>query len=100
MKLSKTELLAKVKDAFGDSQDEKYISLLEDITDSMEDVTAELTDTIEKLTKELADTKQKYIDRFFTEEEPEEKEEEGTDESTDVEDVTIDDLFEEKKEGE
>ncbi len=102
MKLSKDELLAKVKNVFGDSTDETYISLLEDIADSMEDTTQELTETIEKLTQELAETKQKYIDRFFTTEETKEPEEENKeDETEDIEDVTISDLFEEdKKDGE
>lgn len=104
MKLSKDELLGKVKDAFGDSTDEKYISLLEDISDSMEDVNAELTQTVETLTQELADLKQKYIERFFTADEtqPEEQTEEPTEEDNEsVEDVTIDELFEDdKKEGE
>lgn len=101
MKLSKDELLAKVKDAFGDSTDESYISLLEDIADSMEDTTQQLTETIEKLTQELAETKQKYIDRFFSTDETVEENTEIEEDTEDVETVTIDDLFEEdKKDGE
>ena len=101
MKLSKDELLAKVKSVFGDSTDENYISLLEDITDSMEDTTQELTETIEKLTQELAETKQKYIDRFFSTDETVEENAEVEEDTEDVETVTIDDLFEEdKKDGE
>lgn len=101
MKLSKDELLAKVKNVFGDSTDENYISLLEDITDSMEDTTQELTETIEKLTQELAETKQKYIDRFFSTDETVEENTEVGEDTEDVETVTIDDLFEEdKKDGE
>lgn len=101
MKLSKDELLAKVKNVFGASTDENYISLLEDIADSMEDTTQELTETIEKLTQELAETKQKYIDRFFSTDETVEENAEGEEDTEDVETVTIDDLFEEdKKDGE
>ena len=97
MKLSKDELLSKVKAEHETPTEEGYISLLEDISDSMEDVTEELTATIEALTAQVEELKQKYIDRFFTTEETEETE--GTEDDTEEpEDVEIDDLFDEVKE--
>lgn len=96
MKLSKDELLEKVKSAFGESTDEIYISLLEDITDSMEDNTQELTAQIETLNAQIEELKQKYIDRFFNAGTTSEDEtiSDETDETIETDDVTIDDLFE------
>lgn len=97
MKLSKDELLSKVKAEHESPSEEGYISLLEDISDSMDDGSEELTATIEALTAQVEELKQKYIDRFFTTEETEETEgTEGTDGDTeDPEEVEIDDLFDE-----
>ncbi len=92
MKLSKEDLLTKVKAIHDEPSEELYVSLLEDISDSMVDVNEELTATIEALTAQVEELKQKYIDRFFTTEEkpediPEEKEEVSDEEETDYEDV-------------
>lgn len=96
MKLSKEEILEKLKSEHEAPTEEGYISLLEDISDSMEDVNAELTETIEKLTAQVEELKQKYIDRFFTTEDEETEETEEGEESP--EEVEIDDLFEEVNE--
>lgn len=99
MKLSKDELLTKVKDVFDGSTDEKYISLLEDISDSLEDHTEELTQQVETLTSQVEELKQKYIDRFFTAtEEPAEVVEEQAEEPAEEEETEIEDLFEDQKE--
>lgn len=99
MKLSKEEILEKLKSEHEAPTEEGYISLLEDISDSMEDCTTELTETIEKLTAQVEELKQKYIDRFFTTEETEATEEtEEGEETESPEEVEIDDLFEEVNE--
>ena len=93
MKLSKDELLSKVKAEHEAPTEEGYISLLEDISDSIIEA-CELTKTIEALTAQVEELKQKYIERFFTTEETEETEAtEGTTEEP--EEVEIEDLFEE-----
>lgn len=94
MKKTKDEILESVKAYHDAPTEETYISLLEDITDSFEDVSEELTATIENLTQQLAELNQKYIDRFFSagEEDPTEDKEDNEEENEKVE---IDDLFEE-----
>ena len=95
-KLTKEELIAKVNDKLGENP-ELAVELMEDITDSFEDV--DLSGYIEKIVYD--ELLQKYKDRFLSGEEvkeviEEEKiEEEPADEVIDVQEIFED---EEKKE--
>lgn len=64
MRLKKEELINKISEY--ELSDDIKISLLEDVSDSIDDsdVISELQKTIDDITKERDDIKQKYIDRF------------------------------------
>lgn len=94
-KLTKEELIAKVNEKLGENP-ELAVELMEDITDSFENV--DLSGYIEKIVYD--ELLQKYKDRFLSGEEvkeivEEEKLEEPVDEVIDVQEI-----FEEKKEDE
>ena len=67
-KLSKEDLIKKINEMFGEDATDEQISLLEDISDSMEDYNNdELETTKQALTKaqtDLKEFKQKYRERF------------------------------------
>lgn len=86
MRLSKDELIAKVKAYTGDRTDDETLTLIEDVTDTITGVDVNWEEKYNDLAK-------KYKDRF-TESGVEEKE---TEEPEEKEDIKIDDLF---KEGE
>ena len=92
MKLSKEELVEKVKAYVGDRTDDETISLIEDISDSME-VTEDGENWKEKYEELDNQWREKYIARFS---EPSEvKEDEIEVETTEIN--SFDDLFEEKE---
>ena len=68
-KLSKEDLIKKVNEVFGEDATDEQLSLLEDISDSMEDSNNdELETTKQALTKaqtDLKEFKQKYRERFL-----------------------------------
>lgn len=61
MKLSKEELIEYVKGYIGDNTDDKSIELLENITDSVEDVSEDWERKYKELDNEW---RKKYIERF------------------------------------
>lgn len=92
MKLSKEELLEKVKVYVGDRTDDETISLIEDISDSME-VTDDAENWKEKYEELDNQWREKYIARFS---EPSAiKEDEIEVETTETN--SFEDLFEEKE---
>ena len=101
MKLSKEELLEKVKTYVGDRADDETLEIIEDISDSFE--SSESAEKIEEIKTEyeskLADLdnewREKYKARFFSENDNTGNE--GDESETDVEEKTdYSDLFEEK----
>ena len=85
MKLSKDELISKINGL--EIDDEVKISLLEDVTDSME-VAPEVDNTeIEKLKAENEELKTKYKERFLKGDDKEGKEEKEDDEEMKEEEV-------------
>lgn len=64
MRMKKDELINKISEY--ELSDDIKISLLEDVSDSIDDsdIVSDLQKTIEEITKERDDIKQKYIDRF------------------------------------
>ena len=68
-KLSKEDLIKKVNEMFGEDATDEQLSLLEDISDSMEDSNKnELESTKKALTQaqtDLKEFKQKYRERFL-----------------------------------
>lgn len=101
-KLSKEDLLKKVKEALGEDATDEQISLLEDISDSMDTSNSdELETTKQALSKaqtDLKEFKQKYRDRFLggVDNTPSEKDKEDTekeDEQEEEKKPSYDDLF-------
>lgn len=77
MKMTKDELLAKVREQGGESPDDFTISLLEDISDSMDEAIVEtLTAEKQKLEEDYTALKKAYADRFTIKEEDKSKEDE------------------------
>lgn len=77
MKLTKEELLTKVREQGGESPDDFTISLLEDISDSMDEAIVEtLTAEKQKIEEAYDALKKAYADRFTIKEEDKSKEDE------------------------
>lgn len=92
-KLSKDELIEKVKKYVGDRSDDETIEIIEDISDSIDSSDAdEWKKKYEENDKMWRD---KYISRFF--EKNEEENEDPTNEDDDKEYKTFEDLFEEEE---
>lgn len=95
-KLTKEELIAKVNDKLGENP-ELAVELMEDITDSFENV--DLSGYVEKIVYD--GLLQKYKDRFLSGEEVKEViEEEKIEEPIEDEVIDVQEIFEEKKEDE
>ena len=102
MKLSKEELLEKVKTYVGDRADDETLEIIEDISDSFE--SSESAEKIEEIKTEYEsklanldnEWREKYKARFFSEKDDIENKEDESE--TDEEDKTeYSDLFEEKE---
>ena len=91
-KLNKEDLIKKANEMFGEDATDEQISLLEDISDSMEDSNNdELQATKQALTKaqtDLKEFKQKYRERFLG----------GVDNNPSPQDVKDDDKEDEEEE--
>ena len=96
-KLSKDELIEKVKKYVGDRTDDETIEIIEDISDSIDSSDAdEWKKKYEENDKMWRD---KYISRFFekNDEKNDEENEDQTNEDDDKEYKTFEDLFEEEE---
>lgn len=97
-KLSKDELIKKVKKYIGDRTDDKTIEIIEDISDSIDSSDAdEWRKKYEENDKMWRD---KYISRFFEKNEEENEDptnEDDDDDDDDKEYKTFEDLFEEEE---
>lgn len=102
MKLSKEELLEKVKTYVGDRADDETLEIIEDISDSFE--SSESAEKIEEIKTEYEskianldnEWREKYKARFFSEKE--DIENEADESETDNDDKTeYSDLFEKKE---
>lgn len=92
-KLSKDELIEKIKKYVGDRTDDETIEIIEDISDSIDSSDAdEWKKKYEENDKLWRD---KYISRFF--EKNAEENEDPTDEDDEKEYKTFEDLFEEEE---
>lgn len=92
-KLSKDELIEKVKKYVGDRTDDETIEIIEDISDSIDSSDAdEWKKKYEENDKMWRD---KYISRFF--EKNDEENEDPTNEDDEKEYKTFEDLFEEEE---
>lgn len=77
MKMTKDELLAKVRENGGDSPDDFTIGLLEDISDSMDEKIVEtLTEEKNKIEEAYTSLKKAYADRFTIKDDDKSKEDE------------------------
>ena len=101
MKLSKEDLLEKVKTYVGDRADDETVEIIEDISDSFE--SSESAEKIEEIKTEYEsklanldnEWREKYKARFFSE-----KDDTGNDDNSDTSDeekTEYADLFEEKE---
>lgn len=102
MKLSKEELLEKVKTYVGDRADDETLEIIEDISDSFE--SSESAEKIEEVKTEYEsklanlenEWREKYKARFFSEKDDTENEEDESD-TSDEEKTEYSDLFDEKE---
>lgn len=93
-KLSKDELVAKIRAHFGDAPSDKELEIIEDISDSV--TGGADADAIRAATEEVEKKwRKKYADRFLGKKPEEEEEEE---EKTPEEKIRVTDLFKEKEE--
>jgi hypothetical protein len=94
-KLSKDELIEKVKKYVGDRTDDETIEIIEDISDSIDSSDAdEWKKKYEENDKMWRD---KYISRFFEKNEEENEDPTNEDDDDDKEYKTFEDLFEEEE---
>lgn len=94
-KLSKEELVEKVKKYIGDRTDDETIEIIEDITDSIDSSDAdEWKQKYEENDKMWRD---KYVSRFFNKKEEELEAPDKHDEEDEKEYNTYDDLFEKEE---
>lgn len=100
MKLSKVELLEKVKKYIGERTDDESIEIIEDISDSFDTETENVEEVkreYEEKLKVLDETwRKKYTDRFFSNLTPEDREEEEEEEEEE-EKTEYSELFTEKE---
>ena len=95
---TKDELLQSVKSVIGESTDDSAITLLEDITDTINDYDAKTKEDWKSKYEELDETwKKKYKDRFFNddieiEKEKDEEKEKEKEEKDEIE-ITFNDIF-------
>lgn len=94
-KLSKDDLIEKVKNYVGDRKDDETIEIIEDISDSID--TSDSDEWKQKFEENDKMWRDKYISRFF--EKNDDEIEEPTDEKDDEEKEykTFEDLFEEEE---
>ena len=101
-KLSKGDLLKKVKEVLGEDATDEQISLLEDISDSMDTSSSDELETTKRslaqAQTDLKEFKQKYRDRFLggVDNTPSEKDKEDTEKEDEQEEgkkPSYDDLF-------
>lgn len=92
-KLSKDELIEKVKKYVGDRTDDKTIEIIEDISDSIDSYDADVWK--QKYEENDKMWRDKYISRFF--EKNDEEIEDPTNEDDEKEYKTFEDLFEEEE---
>lgn len=104
MKLSKEELLEKVKTYVGDRSDDETLEIIEDISDSFE--SSESAEKIEEIKTEYEsklanldnEWREKYKARFFSEKDDTGNDGDESDTPDDEEKTDYSDLFEEKGE--
>lgn len=97
MVLKKKELLERIKTYTGDRTDDETISLIEDVTDTVEELSNrdESSEEWEEKYKKLDDKwRTKYKERFFT---TPVKEEQKEDVKKDGEETSFEDLFDERE---
>lgn len=100
MVLSKTDLLDKIKLKIGDSTSDEDLSLIEDVSDTLDDYENRASVDWKTKYEELDESwRKRYRDRFFSGETIPEyvKLEQEEDIKEDSEDKTFEDLFEEKE---
>ena len=103
MKLSKEELLEKVKTYVGDRADDETLEIIEDISDSFE--SSESAEKIEEIKTEYEsklanldnEWREKYKARFFSEKDDTGNDGDESDISDDEEKTDYSDLFDEKE---
>lgn len=97
MVVSKEDLLKAIAEVIGDSTEDNAIALLENATDTIEDMSksvADAGDWKKKYEENDAMWRNKYKERFLGGEEIQQPEIHVEEEDSEAEKVTIDDLFE------
>lgn len=92
---TKDEIMEEIRAYIGDRSDDQTISLVENISDTIDDYAAH-GDYEEKLMAVEAEWRRKYIDRFITGGENK-SDVETTEDEEKIEQITIDDLYTESE---
>ena len=98
-RLTKDQLLANLKEVIGENTDDKSLKLIEDVTDTYDEMEKEAKDTTDwkgKYEQNDAEWRKKYKDRFFnTSTDKEDEPDDGKDdEKEEPKPMTFDSLFE------
>lgn len=98
---TKEEVLSSLKDYFGEETSDAVLSIVEDVTDTLDDLMAKASDSTDwkqKYEENDASWRQKYKDRFFNTDDSYQKEDEEEYEEEDTREVkSFEDLFEIKE---
>lgn len=94
-KLSKDELLEKIRTYVGDRTDDETLGLIEDISDSMDSTDADEWEQKYKENDKM--WRDKYISRFFEKNDDEIEDPPNDDDNEEKEYKTFEDLFEEEE---
>lgn len=100
MKKTKAEIIAELTAFIGENQSDEAVSLIENVSDSIDDTDENLREENNRLKQEKDDLdkawRQKYIDRFNNEENKDDKQNEVIDvDDSDDKPLTYENLFEE-----
>ena len=100
MKKTKAEIIAELTAFIGENQSDEAVSLIENVSDSIDDTDENLREENNRLKQEKDDLdkawRQKYIDRFNNEENKDDKQSEVIDvDDSDDKPLTFENLFEE-----
>ena len=100
-RLTKDQLLTKLKGVLGENTTDEAIGLIEDVTDTYDEMEKEAKDKTDwkgKYEQNDAEWRKKYTDRFYNGAPAEgDKGDDGTDETVPPEQLSFDSLFEENK---
>lgn len=97
---TKEEILANLKSKIGEDTSDEALALIEDISDTINDMESKAKDTTDwktKCEKVEADWRKKYRDRFFSQPSSNDEPDDVPDDDDKPKTLTYDELFKEEK---